>query len=475
MDQPVITSLPIMVVDDEAEVLKSIEVALRSAGLGEIVTCRDSREVIPLLSRMEMGIVLLDLIMPYVSGEELLNEIVEKFPEIPVIIVTANDEIDIAVKCMKSRAFDYIVKPLEKDRLITAVMRALELRKLRRENEILKNHMSTCLLERPEVFSEIVTANEKMLGLFQYVEAIAGSREPVLITGETGVGKELMARAVGMISLPEGPFVSVNVAGIDDNAFSDSLFGHSKGAFTGADSVRAGLVEKACGGTLFLDEIGDLNPGSQVKLLRLLQEHEYFPLGMDHARKSCARVIASTNKDLPALQSSGLFRRDLYYRISIHHLDIPPLRERLDDLPLLLDHFIEQAAHALGRRVPSYPAELITLLSNYSFPGNIRELRALVFDAVCRHTSGILSLQRFRLHLEKCRSLEKGAHAVGSSISGETSLSRLDSLPTLKEATRLLIREAMRRAENNQTMAARFLGISRQRLARHLKNSSTPS
>jgi len=475
VDQEVYPSLPIMVVDDEAQVLKSIEMALRSRGLRNIMAVKDSREVIPFLSRQEVGVVMLDLTMPFISGEELLDEIVQSFPEIPVIIITGNDEIDIAVKCMRSKAFDYMVKPVEKSRLISGVMRAVELRELKKQNEMLKSHLLTGVLEKPEAFSKIITKDAKMIGLFRYMESIAGSREPVLITGETGVGKELMARAVHTVSQCNGPFVPINVAGIDDNAFSDTLFGHVKGAFTGADSTRKGLVEKASGGSLFMDEIGDLSPASQVKLLRLLQEREYFALGLDVPKVSNARVIATTNQDLAGLQKSGRFRKDLYYRLSAHHFHIPPLRERPGDLPMLLDHFLKEASKALKKTRPSYPEELITLLSNYQFSGNIRELRAMVYDAVSRHTSGILSMEGFRAHMEQTRSCQHHESEPGTMGQGTSDLSGFRPLPTFEQATQLLVREAMKRARNNQSMAARFLGISRQRLARHLKNTPSPA
>jgi DNA-binding NtrC family response regulator len=462
---------PIMIVDDEMESLTSLRLGLQSGGLKNILTCQDSREVMPILSKQGIEAILLDLVMPFISGEELLTEIVWNFPEIPVIIVTGSDDIDTAVKCMKSRAFDYLVKPVEKSRLISSVKRAVELRELRNQNEILKQHILTGSLREPDAFSEIITRDKNMLGLFQYVESMANSREPVLITGETGVGKELMAKAVHTVSKRSGPFVSCNVAGIDDNAFSDTLFGHTRGAFTGADHTREGLVEKASGGSLFMDEIGDLSSASQVKLLRLVQEREYFPLGQDLPKITDARIIATTNQDPEDLKKSGRFRKDLYYRLSTHHFHIPPLRKRLVDLPLLLDHFMEEASEALGKAAPNYPEELVVLLSNYPFPGNIRELRTLVYDAVSRHKSGILSMKRFQVQLEKEHLYSSGESAPGL-LAEDFVLPVGSELPTLRKAIRILVAEAMKRSKNNQSMAARLLGISRQTLARHLEHGS---
>ncbi|RJQ60687.1 MAG: sigma-54-dependent Fis family transcriptional regulator [Desulfobacteraceae bacterium] len=457
----------ILLVDDEVQALKSFEVTLRTCGIKNILSCRDSREVIPLLTRHEIEAVLLDLNMPHLSGEELLERIACDFPEIPVIIITANDTVDSAVECMKAKAFDYMVKPVEKSRLVSGVRRAIEIRRLEDENCRLKERLLTGRLAHPEAFSEIVTGSKIMGSLFQYVESIASSLLPVLITGETGTGKELMARAIHNLSGRKGGFVAVNVAGLDDNAFTDTLFGHAKGAFTGADRERKGLVENASGGSLLLDEIGDLNLNSQIKLLRLIQEQEYFPIGSDNQKRSDVRIIAATNLALQQQVKSGAFRKDLYYRLKGHHIEIPPLRKRMDDLPLLVDHFIAEASKSLGKKKPSYPKELLTLLSNHHFPGNMRELRTMIYDAVGCHSSKILSLDRFKSRLRQERPLyEKAAPVSGRH---DADFMGSESLPTLREASRLLITEAMKRTENNQSIAADLLGITRQTLNRHLK------
>lgn len=459
---------PVLIVDDEKEILRSFSIALRSESVNNILTCQDSRDVEGLLSRQEPELILLDLTMPYISGEELLSRITGEYPHIPVIIVTGNTEIETAVKCMKAKAFDYMVKPVEKSRLVSGVKRAIELRELRSQVQVLRQSLIDKDIERSDAFSDIITRNHIMLSLFRYAECIAPSPEPVLITGETGVGKELMARAIHRLSGRIGEFIGVNVAGLDDNIFSDTLFGHVKGAYTGAEGTRKGMVDRAAGGTLLLDEVGDLNPHSQIKLLRLLQEGEYYPLGSDLAKTCNARIIVTTNRDLKGLRDSGVFRKDLYYRLCTHHIHIPPLRERLDDLPLLLDHFLEQAAEDLGKAKPAYPDELLLLLNNYSFPGNIRELRTMVYDAVGAHRSKILSMKRFKMRMEGSG---KSGAAVYSHHAMSPGLSFLSGkhLPTIEEATRLLISEAMKRTRGNQSMAAQMLGISRQRLARNLK------
>lgn len=322
-------------------------------------------------------------------------------------------------------------------------------------------------LRNPGAFAEIITVNARMLTVLRQVEDISTTGQPVLITGETGAGKELFAKAVHRLSGLGGEFVPVNVAGLDDNVFSDTLFGHIKGAFTGADRLRRGMVEKALGGTLFLDEIGDLSPASQVKLLRLLQEREYLPLGGDDCKKSQARIVTATNRDLWAFQRTGQFRSDLNYRLRTHHVNIPPLRERLDDLPLLLDHFLELAAQTFGRKRPTPPRELLPLLGSYSFPGNVRELQGMVFDAVSRHQEKILPLATFHEHVARFHEhnfIPKGAR---SNID-DLPIPFCNKFPTIKEATRLLVFEALKQADGNQCIAARLLGISRQALNKRL-------
>ena len=327
--------------------------------------------------------------------------VTKDFPEVPVIVITGSNDVDTAVACMKTGAFDYMVKPVEKSRLISGVKRAIELRELQRENRLLRAHVLSDKLEHPEAFSEMVTNSAIMRSIFQYIESISISPQPILITGETGVGKELVSKAIHKLSRRNGAFVPVNVAGLDDNVFADTLFGHRKGAFTGADQARSGLVEQASGGTLFLDEIGDLSPASQVKLLRLLQDGEYFPLGSDVGKRSDARVVVATNQDIQALQESGKFRKDLYYRLCGHQIHIPPLRERREDLPILLDHFLERLPRRWAREKPTPPRELLTLLSTYPFPGNIRELQSIILDAVSSHKSGKLSMEVFKSYIRQ--------------------------------------------------------------------------
>jgi DNA-binding NtrC family response regulator len=462
--------LPVLMVDDEVQALNSFEMVLRSANMNHLVRCQDSRDVMAIFSSQEIEVMMLDLSMPHVSGEELLSLVTKGYPEVPVIVITGSNDVDTAVACMKTGAFDYMVKPVEKSRLISGVKRAIELRELQRENKSLRAHVLSDRLEHPEAFSQIITNSPTLRSIFQYIEAISSSPQPVLITGETGVGKELVAKAIHQLSQRKGTFVPVNVAGVDDNIFADTLFGHRKGAFTGADQARSGLVEQASGGTLFLDEIGDLSPASQAKLLRLLQDGEYFPLGSDVGKRSDARVVVATNQDIQALQESGRFRKDLYYRLCAHPIEILPLRERGEDLPILVDHFLTKASEMLCKKKPTPPGELLTLLSTYYFPGNVRELQSMILDAVSSHKSGKLSMDVFKsyirqrqplLEIDSNRELQKENFPVSFS----------EKLPTLKQTEQLLVSEAMKRASGNQAIAAQLLGITRQALNKRLKQA----
>ena len=463
-------NFPVILIDDEEQALKSFEMALRSANMNNVISCHDSRDVMPLLQSRDVEVMLLDLRMPHISGEELLPVIISDYPEVPVIVVTGANDVETAVRCMKQGAFDYIVKPIEKSRLVAATRRAIEIRELQRENQSLKTRVLSNKLDTPEAFSEIVTISASMQSIFQYVEAIATSPRPVLITGETGVGKELIARSVHRLSNRKGAFIPVNAAGLDDNVFTDTLFGHKKGAFTDAREARGGLVERASGGTLFLDEIGDLSTASQVKLLRLLQDGEYLPLGTDMAKRSDARIVVATNQDLDALQTSGKFRKDLYYRLCDHRIEIPPLHKRLEDLPVLTEHFLEKASQTLKRKKPTPPAELVTLLMTYHFPGNIRELESMIFNAVSSHKSGKLSLDTFRVHIsQKSSRTEKDLKKLVPT--GSSLIHFSEQLPTLKQAEQLVIDEALKRSQGNQSIAALSLGISRQALNKRLQKT----
>jgi DNA-binding NtrC family response regulator len=456
------TPLNILIVDDEDLWLQTMSLTLARNRLSNVVLCNDGREVMDILGKERIGLVLLDLTMPHVSGEELLGRIAQKYPDIPVIVVTGLNQVESSVRCMKLGAYDYFVKTVEEGPLVACVRRALDLVELRGQNVRLKASLFGSGLRAPAAFEHIHTLSPKMRAIFSYIDAVAESSQPVCITGESGVGKELMAKAVHLSSRPDRPFVAVNVAGLDDTVFADTLFGHERGAFTGADQQRQGLVRQAARGTLFLDEIGDISQASQVKLLRLLQEGEFFPLGSDRPQLSLARIVVSTNQDLRAMAASGKFRQDLYYRLRIHQVDIPPLRDRREDIPLLANHFLHAVSEELGKNPPTPPEELYALLMAYHFPGNVRELRAMMHDAVSRHHQGKLSLAAFR-------EVMPGESQAGLMKKAQEALRFPDRLPTLDEIQDLLVIEAMRRSGNNQTIAAGLLGLSQPSLSRRLK------
>ncbi|MCP4219567.1 MAG: sigma-54-dependent Fis family transcriptional regulator, partial [bacterium] len=466
MSSKPLTALPVLLVDDEPVTLQIYVEILHSVGIMDTILCDDSREVMSILTSREVDVILLDIMMPNISGEELLPVIRRDFPGIPVIIVTAQDDTETIVRCMKAGAYDFIVKPIDKNRMVTSIIRAVQFNRLKREKDSLKTHLLSGRLKNPAAFSGIITCNEKLKAIFQYMEAIAASSEPIFITGETGVGKELLAKAFRNLSTGDKTFVTVNAAGLDNNLFSDTFFGHVKGGFTDAHVERKGLVEQAGSGILFLDEVGDLDTASQVKLLRLLQEHEYYPLGADTPKFSNARIIVATNKDVGLLQRQEKFRNDLYYRLCVHHIHIPPLRERPGDIPMLVDYFLDVASKEQGKKKPTVPAELAILLSTYGFPGNIRELRSMVFDAVSRHVSKKMSMDAFKLAIDKNPPANVASESENEIGNSKCKIRFGSELPTLKEAGGLLVREALKRAQNNQSIAARILGISRQALNR---------
>jgi two-component system nitrogen regulation response regulator GlnG len=444
---------------------------LRGAGFADVTTCSDGARVLPLLRATPVGAVVLDLELPGSSGTALLAQIREGVPEVEVLVVTGLQDIDIAVECLRLGASDYLVKPPEPARLVQAVDRCVEKRALEHELSALSRRLQSVELRNPEAFSEIVTASRLMASRFRLVEAIAGDGEPVLITGESGVGKELVARAIHRLSGRQGPFVSENIAGLDDTMFADTLFGHRKGAFTDAEGARRGLVEEAKGGTLFLDEIGDLSAASQVKLLRFIEEREFRSLGSDRVTVSDARIVLATNVDLAARMQEGRFREDLFYRLT-HRIDIPPLRERMEDLPLLLDHFVREAAAARGREQPAIPKELLPLLRTYAFPGNIRELKNMVDGALSRGDSSTLSVSHFKDYIRTGSARPGGDAGAGSAAAEVTGGGEVR---TLKETEQRLIEEALERTGGNQNLAARLLGLSPSALSRRLRKRGVRS
>lgn len=457
----------LLVIEDEIDLRRSIAAYFEDIGY-VVFQAGDGKEGLDCFYREKPHVVFTDLRMPVLDGYGVISSITKTNPETPVIVISGTGIIKDAIDAMKLGAFDYIVKPVhEMVELEIVVTKALKVKDLWQEVASLKEQLLDGKLKNPKAFSRIVTQAPAMMAVFQYIEAVAPTALPILICGETGTGKELLAQAIHDVSGRKGDFVAVNVAGLDDQMFSDTLFGHKKGAFSGAEHLREGLIARAGGGTLFLDEIGDLSEPSQIKLLRLLQEGEYYPLGSDFPKKSNARIVVATHRDLRSMVEEKTFRQDLFYRLFANQIVAAPLRQRLGDLPLLVEHFLDRAAAELGKKRPTPPPELYVYLNGYAFPGNVRELQAMVFDAVARHTSGVLSLERFRAVVG---GLPPVAHSSGASKSGVflRNENGEERVPTLKEAEEVLIGQAMEQTRGNQGAAATLLGINRSALNKRL-------
>ncbi len=444
----------IYIVDDEPEILMAMETTLKMEDIENIITIQDSRDVFQSIEKYPPCMVILDLNMPHINGEIILANLSKNLPDIPVIILTGSIDVETAVRCMKTGALDYVLKPVEEDRLLAAVRNAGAFFEANHPIEAPADDFDAAI--KSKTFEQIITRHDGMHTIFKYMRSIAPSGQPVLVMGETGVGKELIARSLHALSELQGSLITVNVAGLDETVFSDTLFGHRKGAYTGADAHRSGLIEQAENGTLFLDEIGDLELPSQVKLLRLLQEKEYLPLGSDKTFHSNARIVASTNQDLWKLEKKGRFRKDLIYRLSTHTINVPPLRKRPCDIPLLVSQFVHHAAQELHKPFPKISRQVIQKMESYPFDGNIRELRSMVFDAMSKYASGELTLNLFS-HLQD--GMSQGIKSNSNS-----------KLPTLKQASEHLVIRAMEEARQNQSAAAKILGISQQALSKRLKN-----
>jgi DNA-binding NtrC family response regulator len=457
----------ILLIDDEESELDAYSLLLLSMGVRHVKTLSDSRRGMETLETMQSPVVFLDLNMPHRSGQEVLRQLKAEKPHIPVIIITANSEVETAVECLKLGAHDYLIKPIDLKTFSSALRNALEIGLLRNEVMSLKGITFGRTQPRHPAFDGVITQSPAMLAIFNYIESIAASNMPVLILGETGSGKELIAKAIHDISGLPGDYVTVDVSGLDDTLFSDTLFGHTKGAYTGAESHRSGLVEKARNGTIFLDEIADLSEVSQVKLLRVLQERIYYPLGSDSPKRCDARIIAAANKDLTQLAGRpGEFRMDLYYRLSTHLIRIPPLRERKEDIPLLVNFLIGAAARSMRMVEPTMSREALNLLLRHPFYGNVRELKAYLADAVARSAGGYIGEE---LIAERLTSFPQVVAAVEAGPESRPLVRLMGHFPTLEELADYAVGEALSATDYNQSQAAQLLGITRQALNKRLK------
>ena len=463
---PVPCNDAILLFDERNSFMSSVTEQLHFNGFKRVSGFCDSTGASSFMADSPVAVVVLWLYPPTATGKDLLREIIHNYPCAKVIVVSAINDHDAVDECMDMGASGYLIQPFDIKLLIKNIRYCLEKFPAQERNSAVQTRPNREFTGIPEALTSIVTRDRKLLTIFRYMEAIAPTSQAVMITGETGTGKELVARALHKISGRAGDLITVNVAGLDDIMFSDTLFGHGRGAFTGADRERKGLVEMAVGGTLFLDEIGDLNNASQVKLLRLLQEREYYPLGSDTFKISNARIIVATNSNLEERIKGGGFRSDLYYRLCSHHIHLPALRERSNDIPVLVEHFSKQVAKELGRQTPITSADTLDMLAQYDFPGNVRELKGLISNAVAVSTSGTLIIPKFKLHSTISPPKVQALADCGS-------LLRLTGrMPTLKEAEDYLIGEALRASNGNQRAAAVMLGISRQALNKRLQRGS---
>jgi len=360
----------ILVVDDEESLREVLTIMLHREGY-QVESAANGEQAALRLNENRFDLVISDIKMPKLNGMELLRQIKERYPETLVLMITAFSSTDEAVEAMKQGAYDYITKPFQNEEIRLIVRNALERASLQKENQALKRELG----ERFS-FHNIVGKSKRIRDVFDLIERVAGAKTSILVTGESGTGKELVARAIHFNSpRRERPIVAINCGAIPENLLESELFGHEKGAFTGATQAKPGLFEVAHGGTLFLDEVGELPTSMQVKLLRVLQEQEIRRVGGTRDIGVDVRLVAATNKDLEAEVEGGRFREDLFYRLNVIRIDLPPLRERLEDIPLLVDHFLGRFA---GAAPPTVSEEMMRILVDYPWPGNIRELENVI-------------------------------------------------------------------------------------------------
>ncbi len=440
----------VLVVDDEEAQRSVLAGFLRKRGL-RVTPLANVDEALSAAATSLVDLVLTDLRMPGKTGVTLIEELRRLNPEIPVIVMTAHGTVASAVEAMKKGAADYLTKPVDLDELEVLVMRTLERRALESENRELREQLAA-----RHRLAGLETANARMAAAINTAARAAASRATILVKGESGTGKELLARAIHVASpRARGPFIPVNVAALPDTLIESELFGHERGAFTGADREHRGRFEMADGGTLLLDEIGDLPRGSQVKLLRALQEQTIERLGGARTIKVDVRVVAATNRDLEGMVRSGAFREDLYYRLNVVVIDLPPLRDRREDIPLLVEQFLKRYAAESHSGATTISREAMDLLLKYAYPGNVRELENLIFRAVVLARGPQVTSADLPLHV--------------SELAAETPLEAQTFVERVSDFERRLIVEALSRADGVQTRAARLLGMSERHLRYKLK------
>jgi DNA-binding NtrC family response regulator len=439
----------ILVVDDEKNIREGLAKLLEMEG-HHAMPAADGREALALLERGDVDLVVTDLKMPNLPGDELLRRALAAVPGLPVIILTGHGTIESAVQAMKQGAYDYLTKPVDMGRLTLLVARALSEWEVKRQyREALQE------LQKRSQFSNIIGKSDAMRRIFEVVQLVSASKASVLITGESGTGKEMIADAIHYNSdRKDKPLIKVHCAALSETLLESELFGHERGAFTGAVARKRGRFELAHRGTLFLDEIGEVSPGVQIKLLRVLQDKTFERVGGEETIEVDCRVIAATNRDLSQAIGQGQFREDLYYRLNVVNIHLPPLRERKEDIPLLISSFLTEFAEAAGKRLEGLDAKARTALYNYRWPGNVRELRNCLESAVVLSRSSLITLEDLPPHIRSDADKNYVKLSLGLSLA---------------EAEAELIRAELLAQNGNKTKAAEVLGIGRKTLHRKIQ------
>ncbi len=440
----------ILIVDDEEIVRESCKKILSSVRKYRLVIVSSGEEALRVFEEDHFDLIITDLKMPGMDGIELLREVKERNPNIEVIMITGYGTVDTAVQAMKLGAYDYVEKPFRPDELLTLTERALEKKRLREENLQLKRQIPS------QYIKNIIGQSREMERIFELISSVAPTSSTVLIMGESGTGKELVARAIHYNSpRRDNPFVVVDCGTLPDDLIESELFGHKRGAFTGAVTDKRGLIEEAEGGTLFLDEIGNLPLPLQTKLLRVLQEKELRPIGGKQSRRIDVRFIAATNRDLKEMVKEGTFREDLYYRLNIFPIRVPPLRERRDDIPLLAYHFLRKYSEELGKDVVNITAEAMKILINHDWPGNVRELENTIQRAILISQDNSIK-ERDLDFIEE----SKPRH-VPKNIEELKNVKKQLREISIEEVERQFVLEALKRNNWNVSRAARDVGMLR--------------
>jgi len=443
----------ILIVDDEEIVIRSCMRILASDELS-LDSAHDGLEALKKIAESDYDMLIMDIKMPKMSGIEVLQRVKESHPDIDVIMITGLNEIETAVKAMKLGAFDYLPKPFDPEELETVVARAFERRRLLQKNVNLKSKVSASYS-----FENIIGVSAPMQQVFRLIARCAPTNSTVLIRGESGTGKELIARAINYNSLrKDRPFVTVDCASLNENLLESELFGHVKGSFTGAVSNKTGLLETANGGTLFLDEIGNISLSTQAKLLRFIEEKEFKAVGDTRTRTVDIRLITATNKDLQAMIGDGTFRDDLYYRINIFPIELPPLRERQDDIPVLAFHFLKKFGKEMDRTVKEFSAGAMNLLTNHEWPGNVRELENVIHRAVILASDEVIRQGHLVNIIDMQPSIELDVPRTSEELKNFKKIARQRSVENVEK---LFVLGALKRNAFSVTRSAEDTGMQR--------------